>query len=112
VWNERDESVPWVAALSALFDWGTKRPYEKGLDWPAIVAESGRFTPVQRRLLSYEQVLDADTLVQRVLSTSYVAARPAEENAGLEASIRALVADFPDRFELPYVTDVYWCHRA
>lgn len=112
VWNERDTTVPWVAALSELFDWETRRPYEKGGDWAAIVAASGLFTPLQRRELAFFQDLDADTLVQRVLSTSYVAARPSEENVGLEASIRALVADFPPRFELPYATHVYWCRRA
>ena len=112
VWNERDTSVAWVAELSTLFDWDTKRPYEKGLDWAAIVAASGRFTTVEHRTLSFAQDLDADTLVQRVLSTSYIAARPPEQNVGLEASIRALVADFPPRFDLPYVTDVFWCRRA
>lgn len=112
VWNERDESVAWVAELSALFDWGVKRPYEKGLDWAGLVAASGLFTPLQHRAMAHTQDVDADTLVQRVLSTSYVAARPADENVELEASIRALVADFPERFELPYVTDVFWCRRA
>lgn len=112
VWNERAESVPWVAALSDLMNWGVQRPYQRHLDWVGLVAESGRFTPLQRRQLSYQQELDADTLVDRALSTSYIAARPAAENVELTASIRALVADFPARFELPYVTDVYWCHRA
>ena len=112
VWNERAESVPWVAALSDLMNWGVQRPYQRHLDWVGLVAESGRFTPLQHRQLSYQQELDADTLVDRALSTSYIAARPAAENVELTASIRALVADFPARFELPYVTDVYWCHRA
>lgn len=112
VWNERDESVPWVSELSALFDWETRRPYKTGVDWPGVVAADRSFTPLRLRELAYVQELDADTLVERVLSTSYVAARPAEDNVGLAAAVRAHVSDFPDRFELPYVTHAYWCHRS
>jgi SAM-dependent methyltransferase len=112
VWNERDGSVGWVAELSALFDWEDRRPYRKGTDWASVVAASGRFTPLQHRSLAYVQEVDAETLVSRVLSTSYVAARPPEENVGLADAIRARVADFPERFELPYVTDVFWCRRS
>lgn len=111
VWNERDESVPWVAQLSELYEWGTKRPYDHLRDWAAVVAASGRFSPAQRRQFAYAQPMEADTLVERVLSTSYVAVRPPEDNVELEASVRALVSDFPPHFELPYVTDVYWCRR-
>jgi SAM-dependent methyltransferase len=112
VWNERDESVPWVAELSSLFDWGARRPYRKGVDWAAVIDASGRCTPVGHQALPYAQELDAETLVERVLSTSYIAARPAEENVELAAAVRSLVADFPERFPLPYVTDVFWCRRA
>ena len=112
VWNERDESVPWVAELSSLFDWGSRRPYRKGVDWAAVVDASGRCTSVHHQAVSYVQELDAETLVQRVLSTSYIAARPPEENVELAEAVRALVADFPERFVLPYVTDVFWCRRT
>lgn len=111
VWNERDESVPWVAELSGLLNWGVQRPYRRDQDWSAVVAASDRFTPLQHRQLSYQQELDAETLVERALSTSYIAARPAAENVRLAEDIRALVAGFPPRFELPYLTDVHWCHR-
>jgi ubiquinone/menaquinone biosynthesis C-methylase UbiE len=111
VWNERDESVPWVAELSTLLDWGERRPYRRDRDWGAVVAASGLFTPIQHRQLSYQQELDVDTLVERALSTSYIAARPAEQNVELADAVRALADGFPPRFELPYVTDVHWCHR-
>lgn len=111
VWNARDESVPWVAELSSLINWGEQRPYRRDQDWAAPVAASGLFTPLQHRQLSYQQELDVDTLVERVLSTSYIAARPAEQNVELADAVRALTDGFPARFELPYVTDVHWCHR-
>jgi len=109
VWNERDEATPWVAELSDLYNWGVERPYPKGVDWAAIVDASGRFTPCAHRQFLWSQEIDADTLVARVLSTSYVATWPAARQAGVEADVRALVAAFGATFSLPYVTDVYWC---
>src|SRR4051794_19137997 len=81
VWNERDESVPWVDELGRIFNWQVERPYPKGVDWAAVLDASGRFAPAEHRRLGWEQVLDEDTLVDRVLSTSYVATWPAERQA-------------------------------
>ena len=112
VWNERDESVPWVAELGRIFDWPTLRPYAKDTDWAAVVAASGRFTPVSHRTFAHEQLLDEDALVDRVLSTSYVATWDAGRRADVARRVRALVAGFPAGIRLPYVTDVYWCRTS
>jgi SAM-dependent methyltransferase len=112
VWNERDQSVPWVAEVSAVIDWDGRRPYRKGTDWPAVVREAGGFGEGRRREVAFEHVVDADTLVDRMLSTSYVAAGTPEERAAVEAGVRRVVAGFPARFPLPYVTDILWWPRA
>ena len=109
VWNERDESVPWVAELGRIFDWPTLRPYPEDPDWPAVLDGSGRFTPARHRRFASEQVVDEDVLVDRVLSTSYVGTWPAERRAEVAREVRELVAGFPAAIRLPYVTDVYWC---
>jgi len=109
VWNERDESVPWVAELGALFEWPTLRPYPSGVDWAAVLDGSGRFEPAHHRRLAHEQVVDEDVLVDRVLSTSYVTMWPAQRRAAVAARVRELVAGFPAAIRLPYVTDVFWC---
>jgi SAM-dependent methyltransferase len=111
VWNERDESVPWVDALGHLFNWQVERPYAKGVDWAAVLEASGRFGPVEHRQLGWEQLLDEDQLVDRVLSTSYVATWTAERQAHVAREVRDMVAGFPATIRLPYVTDVYWCTK-
>ena len=68
-------------------------------------------TPLQREQFVYEQELDADTLVARVLSTSYIAAQPEDARGKVADDVRRLVAGFPPRFVLPYRTDVWWCRR-
>lgn len=116
IWNERDASEPWVAELSRLIRWderGEHRvPYTTEVDWAArIDAMDTPFGPVSRYDTSHRQVLDADTLVARVLSTSYIASQPADERSRLAAAVRALVADMGETFELPYETVVYWCRK-
>lgn len=113
VWNTRDEREPWVARLSELIHWHDSPipTYDRDRDWPAEVAASGRFTPVEHRRIAHRQDMDADLLVERVLSTSYIAAKPEAERDEIAAGVRELVAGFPERFPLPYLTDVFWCRR-
>ena len=54
--------------------------------------------------------MDPDTLVARVLSTSYLAVLPQAERAELADKVRELVSSLGDRFELPYVTVAYATH--
>lgn len=115
VWNERDESEPWVAELSRMIRWdrrGEHRvPYTIERDWVAEVESADSpFGPVGEHRTGHRHPIDADTLVARVLSTSYLASLPADERDALAADVRALVADRGDTFDLPYRTVVYWCH--
>ena len=111
IWNERDESVPWVAELSRVMQWDVRMPYVVGTDFRAVLDASGSFTPAQRARFRFEQELDRDGLCERVSTTSFIAAmEPPERDAVLDA-VRELVADFPQRFALPYATEVFWCHR-
>ncbi len=116
VWNERDHRVPWVAELSRLIRWderGQHRvPYTTEVDWAArIDALDTPFGPVHRHDTTYVQPMDPDTLVARVLSTSYIASQPTAERDRLATAVRELVADLGDEFDLPYETVVFWCRK-
>jgi SAM-dependent methyltransferase len=110
LWNRRDESVPWVRRMSEVLHWHD-RPianYDQ-VDWPAAVASTGRFTPVQQRTFAYEQEVDRAGLADRVRSISYIAAMGETEREDYVAQVVALVDDKPERFPLPYSTLVFWC---
>ena len=114
VWNERDTSVPWVAELSRIIRWDERGewqvPYTVEVDWAIRFAEGTTlFSPMEAHHSAHTQVIDADTLVARVLSTSYIAAADRAEQERIAARVRELVGGFPDRFELPYVTVAYRC---
>jgi SAM-dependent methyltransferase len=113
VWNERDESVPWVAELNAIMRGprGGVPAYEEHIDWAAVVAADGRFTALEHRAVGSAQEVDEAMLLDRVRSTSYIAALPSERREGVLEDVRRLVAGFPERFVGPHRTDVFWCHR-
>ena len=112
LWNERDDTVPWVAELSTIMHWPTNRPYEPSTDWAALVAASGHYTPLRSATFTFGQEVDSDLLVDRVASSSYIAAMDPEPQQALLDDVRTLVAGFPQPFALPYVCAVHWCHRS
>ena len=99
-----------MAELTRIIHWDKRQPYKVGTDWRAVIEADGRFSAVEREKFSFDQTVDVDRLVERVTSTSYIAAMTPEERAPIVAETRALVADFPETFVLPYVTDTYRCH--
>lgn len=110
--NERDTREPWVADLSKLIRWDQRDqwrvPYTVEVDWAGVLDEHGpQFGPADRYNSTYRQPMDADTMVQRVLSTSYIARLPVPEQRALADDVRALVAPLGDDFELPYVSVAY-----
>jgi SAM-dependent methyltransferase len=106
LWNERDESVAWVAELGEAMRWPTNQPYEVGQDFTTVLA-SGPFVNIERRKFSHCQILDHELLLQRVLTTSYIAVMDDTEQQTLMREVRRVVDRLPAIIELPYVTDVY-----
>lgn len=109
LWNERDEATPWVAEMSRLIRWHerTVSRYQH-VDWAAVVAASGRFTPLDERSIRWDQPMTRELLADRVRSISYIAAMPAPEREKLAAEVVELVRRLPEPFPLPYVCRVQW----
>jgi len=106
LWNERDESVSWVADLGEAMRWPIYQPYAVGQDFTPVLA-SGPFVNIERRKFSHHQILDHEGLLQRVLTTSYIAVMDDEEQRTVMRDVQVVVDQLPDTITLPYVTDVY-----
>jgi SAM-dependent methyltransferase len=117
VWNLRDESVPWVAALTDLIERRSGgRPHSERPDrrWEEVVAGSGRFGPVETATFPNPVASSPDLLAARVRSTSFVAAMDPEARESLLGEVADMVAASPDlagraRFEYPHDTTVHLC---
>jgi ubiquinone/menaquinone biosynthesis C-methylase UbiE len=106
IWNERDESVEWVAALSRAMRWDVQQPYKVGTDF-GLIAASGPFERVERVKFSHSQSLSREGLYQRVLTTSYVAALDDGPREALLENVATVVEELSEPIVLPYITDVY-----
>ncbi|GGM39355.1 class I SAM-dependent methyltransferase [Dactylosporangium sucinum] len=106
IWNVRDESVPWVADLSAVFDGHRGR---EALDERFLPGDQfgPRFGGAELRKFSWSATHTADSLVELVQSRSFYLVSDEPNRRRLEQEVRELVKDHGERFELPYVTYVY-----
>lgn len=112
VWNIRDDSVPWMAALSAIIggeDSMERRDGERGHE----VAPP--FGPTERAEFPHRRTMSPETLRGLVETFSYVRLSPRRDEV-LEA-VSELVRTHPDlagrdTFELSYITVVYRAVRG
>jgi SAM-dependent methyltransferase len=117
VWNVRDESVAWVAALTAIM-----APYEGAAPrfasgaWRKAFPAPG-FSPLVERRFPHAHVGPPErVVVDRVLSTSFIAALPTAERERVAQRLRALIAATPalagrEEVAYPYETRAYACRR-
>ncbi|MDE1169404.1 MAG: methyltransferase domain-containing protein [Pseudomonas sp.] len=117
VWNVRDESVDWVAAITAIIT-----PYEGDTPrfhtgaWRLPFAGSG-FAEPTLATFSYAHVGSAqEVILDRFLSVSFIAALPADEKAKVAAQLQALIDSHPalrgqTSIAFPYRTEAYCALR-
>lgn len=121
VWNTRDREHDWVRRFGDLLVDGPdrERPYDSyyTVDYAAVVAEAGGFTPVELWSHAWDQPCDEDLLVARAASVSVVGALPEGERATVLDRVRDLARTHPDLagrawWGFPYVTRVWSCRKA
>jgi SAM-dependent methyltransferase len=117
VWNVRDESVDWVAAITGII-----MPYEG--DAPRFHNGNWRmsftgqyFTPLERTAFVYQHVgTPQQVILDRFLSVSFIAALPEQERANVAGQLRTLIESHPALRQkktiiFPYRTEAFWCRR-
>ena len=113
IWNVRDESIPWVAALSAItnqFEAGTPR-YRSG-EWRRVFPAAG-FTAIGERNARNTHVGSAESvIVERTLSVSFIAALPDTQRLEVAQRVRALIGGTAElaggsEVAFPYETSMF-----
>jgi SAM-dependent methyltransferase len=118
LWNAKDEQEDWVARLGELIEphRGTAPRYDSG-SWRIAFEETALFTPLAAEHFSHVHEVDTESVVDRVLSISFIAALTGKEREQIGEQVISLLAEHPETraretFRLPYRTDVYWCERV
>ncbi|MER7273592.1 methyltransferase domain-containing protein [Dactylosporangium sp. NPDC000244] len=109
IWNVRDESVPWVAELSEVFDGHRART---AIDERTLTPEQfgPLFGAAELELFRWSATHTAESLVDLIKSRSFYLVSDAGTRAVLEQRVRELTAanfEAGEHFELPYVTYTY-----
>ncbi|HEX9122590.1 MAG TPA: class I SAM-dependent methyltransferase [Actinomycetota bacterium] len=117
VWNVRDQSVDWVARITDILDpYAGDAPRHRSGRWREAFERTSFFGELHVERFPHRHAMTPDELIDRVLSTSFIGAL---DDAGRER-VRTQVLDLArthpelagrDRFEFPYLTEVWWCER-
>ena len=117
VWNVRDESVDWVAAITEIitpYEGDTPR-FHTGRWREAFTGEY--FSDPEVTCFPYSHVgSPQEVIMVRFLSVSFIAALPDAPKAVVTAQLQALIDTHPalkgrDTVAFPYQTQAYVCHR-
>lgn len=118
IWNVRDETRDWVAALSKIM-----APYEEGTPrfhhgkWKSVLPANG-YTVPQETTFAHAHNGDFKTVVvDRVLSVSFIAALPQSARGDVEREIRKLLnchvgLEDETSVSFPYQTFVTWMKKV
>jgi SAM-dependent methyltransferase len=112
LWNH-ETPVPWVVAAERIM--GRQVSPRDWVDHRQTWAD--RFTPdpffSTLELISGAMTVSTTKaeLLARCESFSSLSVRPPAERVPILAEIEALVADFPDPFDVDYATEAYWCRK-
>jgi SAM-dependent methyltransferase len=117
VWNVRDDTVPWVAALSRIM-----KPFEgdaprfHSQKWRDVFPAPG-FSGLHEKRFPHSHTGPAEkVIVDRVLSVSFMAALPVDQRELVASQLREIIAVYPDlagkaEVTFPYETLACYCTR-
>jgi SAM-dependent methyltransferase len=108
IWNARDERDAVQAALSGIFDeFEGDTPRRKQREWRTLLPDSGLYERCERALFEHDQPVDEQGLIERVVSTSFIAAAPQAVRDEVEARVRAIARAAEQPIRLSYMTELY-----
>jgi len=112
VFNTRDPDDDLQREVTELLrPHGIRISWMRDVDPPRILEASGLYERPEYAEFRHEQRFDADGLVERVASISYVALLPEQERANLLEEVRELGERREAPFAFPYVTQI-WVARV
>ena len=113
VWNRRLLDEPIHGEVSAIVDpyRGTTPSHHEQATWSQPLLDSPLFQQADEHSFENAQHLDEDSLVDRVVSTSFIAALSDERRADIERAVRELAQRHQGTVTLGYSTDVQLFRR-
>lgn len=112
VWNRRDSEDPLQAAVGELLEpFRAGTPAHGDESWRSAFTPAPAFSPLEIHEVAHAQQVDAEGLVERVASISFVAGLPQDQQAVLLDDVRRVAPESSATFPLRYRTEVFACTR-
>jgi SAM-dependent methyltransferase len=117
VWNVRDDRVPWVREMGRIM-----KPFEgdtprfSSQQWRNVFPAKG-FGPLRETQFSHSHVgAPGKVIIDRIMSVSFMAALPPNEQEKVKARLREVIAEYPeiagkDEVSFPYRTLACVCKK-
>jgi SAM-dependent methyltransferase len=110
LWNRRDDGQALQARIGELIEpFRGTAPAHASLEWRRAFERTNLFEPLGERHFPSEQVTDADGLVARVASISFIAQLAEPERDRILTAVRRLAGP-EEPVVLAYRTDVFWTY--
>lgn len=107
VWNRRRVEEPLHRALSEIIEpYRGDEPAHRGDHWREALERTALFAPVAEHRACFEQALDTAGLIDRVASTSFIAALGEAQRAEVRERVGALAATHPHPLRLGYLSEL------
>ncbi|MGI8824063.1 MAG: class I SAM-dependent methyltransferase [Chloroflexota bacterium] len=112
IWNRRDLTQPLQRAVDDIVNpFRRDTPSHRAGRWRVVIDTNHLFALANELHVSNMQELDAPALVDRVMSTSFIAELYGDDRERVTTRLEELISSLPARFSLAYVTDVH-CYRS
>jgi ubiquinone/menaquinone biosynthesis C-methylase UbiE len=112
LWNQDDESVPWLADFNARIKSSKSRRWLNDYE---TLPEHEAFEPFERERFGHKQPRTAETLVETIATHSHLLVASPKERAAILREARKFLDSTPEtasgEFELPLVTTAFRARR-
>ncbi len=114
IWNQRDINVDWVKALADLIEpWEGNTPRYHSGKWKNVFEQQSLFQLENVQTFQQQHIGTIENVVsKRLLSTSFIAAMPEQEQQQLKALFEQMIFSYTgkypqDEITFPYITYAY-----
>ena len=112
IWNVRDARIPWVVDVNRLLDAHASEAHRYGTGhWRTILSDA-RFDGLRTSEYPFAHRMPIGGIVDRVLSTSFIAALPQGQQEAIRQRVLDIIAANPElsgarEIEFPYIAKSY-----
>jgi SAM-dependent methyltransferase len=117
VWNVRDNNVEWVAAVTRIMNaFEDDSPRFHSQKWRTLFPAEGFGALREKRFQNWHTGHPETVIVDRILSVSYIAALPPDQQERVKAELRQVIATAPElagkaQVTFPYETLAFVCNK-